>query len=217
MLVAACVARMIPWPGWDIEKREAARWSFWPLLPAAGVLAAALAYGTYRTHEAVPGAAEEPVRVALIQGSLDTVFDITPERIEQTFTQYGQLTSQVRKAERQLDLIVWPESMFPLPELKIDEPLAPPPGVDMSTEQFRERIVEGNTQFTSALEGLAGLAKGNAPGAGETRVVIGTNTVVYGDGPMQIHNSAILADPQGGIAGRYYKMHGVMCGEYMPL
>ena len=65
MLVAACLARMLP--------LAEQRWTWWPAGVAAAVVAATLGYGNYRLHETPPKASRQPLRVALIQGSLDTV------------------------------------------------------------------------------------------------------------------------------------------------
>ena len=61
MFVAAAVARCLPCDG--------RRWSIWPVLPAARLLAAALLYGHVRTSNepGLPGP-----RIALVQGSIDT-------------------------------------------------------------------------------------------------------------------------------------------------
>ena len=61
-------------------------------------------------NAAVPA---EPVRVALIQGSLDTC--LTSDRVDETFAHYGRLTSEAREANSRLDLVIWPESMFAVP------------------------------------------------------------------------------------------------------
>ena len=61
-------------PGADGALRRQ-RWAFWPMAPAAAVLAAALVYGQFRTA----GQYTEPGgRVALIQGSIDTQMKSDP-------------------------------------------------------------------------------------------------------------------------------------------
>lgn len=197
------------------------------LVAAIGVIALALGYGYFRMRQGEPATIGQPVRVALIQGSLDTVFDVTPERVQETFQQYGELTRQVREAESDLDLVVWPESMFPIPERLIEEPLHSPPGSDLPPESVRELIVANNKHFESAVRDLAVAvqpssrqqrelaSRGEAqPG---TYAVISTNTIQYGPYVPRLYNGAVLVGPQGEVVGRYNKMHAVMCGEYMPL
>ncbi len=55
MFVAACLARMVPIDG---DRR-----AYWPLLPAAGLLGAVLAYGHLRVGE--PPAGGQPPRAKL--------------------------------------------------------------------------------------------------------------------------------------------------------
>ena len=110
-LVAASVTRMMPLAG---STRAA-----WPIVPAALVFAVPLAYGTWLTsgEHTRPGAT-----VALIQGTVDTTFDDEPGKDRRVMSQYGKLTRQAfeRRSRDQrnepalpdIDLIVWPESMF---------------------------------------------------------------------------------------------------------
>jgi len=104
MFVAACLARAMPC--------DAARWRAWPLLPAAALLAAALAYGHLRTSR--PGEQFEPIaRIALIQGSIDIQMGGDRELLARIDEQYGDLSRQALRKYGRVDLVVWPESMFP--------------------------------------------------------------------------------------------------------
>jgi apolipoprotein N-acyltransferase len=49
-----------------------------------------------------------------------------------------------------------------------------------------------------------------------TTWVFGTTTWRIGDDQSQRYNAALLVGPQGDIRGRYYKMHPVIFGEYVP-
>jgi apolipoprotein N-acyltransferase len=222
VLVAAGLADLMPIAG-ELSGAWSRRWK--PLGIAAAVMGVALGYGFYRLNEdsAPEDGGDRPVRVGLIQGSLDTVFDVTPERIQETFEQYGDLTRQVRAQESHLDLVVWPESMFPIPERVLEEPLHSPPGSDIPPENLRQLLVEGNKHFEGAVAQLNELVQpkpsaggGDADQSG-TYAVLGTNTIEYGPYAPRLRNAALLIEPSGQIAGRYYKMHAVMCGEYLPL
>jgi len=212
MLVAACLARMLPLAG--------QRWTFWPAGLAAATLAAVLAYGHYRLGETPPKAAREPVRVALIQGSLDTVFDVS--RVDETFQHYGRLTSEARAANPRLDLVIWPESMFAIAEVVAEEPVNAAAGDDPAAKTLEKQLAAYEGQFRAVLAGET--ARANIVGiAGErqptpTLLMFGTNRHVIGpDGAVRhSYNAALLADPEGQVIGRYYKMHPVMFGEYIP-
>ena len=73
MFVAACLARMLPC--------DARGWAFWPLLPAAGLVAVVLVYGHLRTAnvETDPG-----LKIALIQGNIDVQLDSPDDIRERT-------------------------------------------------------------------------------------------------------------------------------------
>ena len=49
-----------------------------------------------------------------------------------------------------------------------------------------------------------------------THWLLGTTTWQFGDYPPRRYNAALLVDHQGAITARYYKMHPVIFGEYVP-
>jgi apolipoprotein N-acyltransferase len=205
MLVAACLTR-IAW--------HPRRW--WPMLPAGAAIAATLLYGQWRISQTPPGSEGPTAQVALIQGSLDTVFEeMTKERFRDTFDHYRMLTEQAVKKQPNLDLVLWPESMFVFPETMIEEPLGSQNGVP--PDDGRVHLEELRDSFRRMLAHEAALANANTdPNHRGTKLLIGTNSVVYGDGTTRHYNSALLADKTGNVVGRYYKAHPVMFGEYVP-
>ena len=106
MLVAACVVRMLP--------LEGRRLSFWPLVPAAVTLARGAGVWTF-AHGGRPPAAG--LKVALIQGSIDTEMKADPAQVQHIHDQYLALTHQAVHEHADLDLVVWPETMFREPLL----------------------------------------------------------------------------------------------------
>jgi apolipoprotein N-acyltransferase len=219
MLVAASLARMIPCgagvsPAWRYL-------SLWPLIPAAAALAATIAYGSWRLNQTPPAHDRPAVSIAMIQGSLDTKFlppEKIPEQIATTFQQYGSLTSIATADKQNLDLVIWPESMFMIPERIIEEPLAELPQTGLSAAEMRERLIELQREFHAILASEAARANANTqPAHRGTLLLVGTNTAVYGPDGLDSYNTALLADREGKIVGRYHKTHAVMFGEYIPL
>jgi apolipoprotein N-acyltransferase len=211
MLAIACLVRMLPLAG--------QRWTLWPASVAAAALVTSVGYGTYRLNQTPPQSNREPLRVALIQGSLDTQFGV--DRIDETFEHYGRLTAKARATNDRLDLVIWPESMFAVPERLVEPPLAPAPGEDVSPEQLAKRIGSYGPQFQSVLAAEAAraniVATDGTRQATPTMLLVGTSTLVYGPGQARrVYNAALLADPDGQVVSRYYKAHAVMFGEYVP-
>ena len=91
VLVAACVVECLPW-----GRRE---WRWSPALVALAALACTGAYGYYRLRPPSPPPVNEaPLKVALLQGSFDKVFEYDPQRNIDTFQHYLALAEQARDA-----------------------------------------------------------------------------------------------------------------------
>ena len=204
MLVAACLARMGPCG----EERRC----FWPLVPAAVVLAAVLGYGHWRTEgggKAPDDGAKRIVNVALIQGSIDADWKSDSEKTARIFKEYFELSQEASQtAAGQLDLIVWPETMLPHALLVLADDFSgptsqAPTGSERSVEEILADTPRLIAQMVEQLE---------AP------LLLGVETRRYhNEDDADRLNSAVLAGRQGQIVGRYDKLHLVMFGEYVPL
>ena len=223
-IVAAATAQMLPAAWLGREGDDPRRWSLWPALPAAACVAGALVYGYYRLRETPPRASEPPLRVALIQGSLDTVFDVSEvehrKRVAQTFEHYGELTDEAVRKAGKLDLVIWPESMFAVPEVRVEGRPQAPQGVEISQDLLQEQLAGVEQSFAREVQGWAARINSShpagAPTTDGTYFLFGSNTFQYGPYKFKLFNAALLADAQGRIADRYYKVHPVMFGEYIP-
>ena len=206
VLVAACLMTIAP-----ASERG---WRWWPAIPLVAALTATLAYGHYRLNQVAPAAgSQRPVRVALVQGSIDTQFDDDPDHAFELMEQYSSLTEQALNKFDQLDLVMWPESMFPVYDVLIDgdnpqlEPSLQLSIVLDNQMAFQQLVNNGIRRLNTTA---------SAAGGANTSWLIGTTTWRFGDHPPRRMNSAILVDPQGEVTSRYYKMHPVMFGEYVP-
>lgn len=192
MLVAAAIACVRPWDG---QRR-----AWWPVLPAGVALVAALVYGQWRLNEQP---AEPGPRVALIQGSIDIDMKHDPTQSQRIFDEYFDLSSKAVRERRNLDLIVWPETMFRYPWFTFEDGYVPPPDTITAAEAMdRSRRAVTNTVEPLGLPLLLGIdtVHGLADGAEPLR-----------------YNTALFLDPTGKLLGRYDKCHPVMFGEYIPL
>lgn len=193
MFVAACLARAFFGPG--------RRVAMWPLPLAAVAIAAAVGYGLARR---VPPAEEPPLRVALIQGSINTEIKSDPQRHQRMLQQYQDLS--LRAADLQPDLLVWPETMYPYALTHLTAEPALPPDATYTLNDLRDY----DRQVRDELQALARLVKAPVLMGIEVRQPHAAGTARF--------NSAVLVDPQQPIdtAHRYDKVHLVMFGEYVP-
>lgn len=197
MLAAASLARMLPWAG--------QRTALWPLIPLVAAVAIPVLYGQQRlAHEPfAPGP-----KVALIQGSIDTTFDDDPGRSNRVMKEYVGLTDAALNSRRMpegghdVDLVVWPESMFRYPLLTYDEDYREPE----DAEWTKEKAVE-NTRAA-----LARLARWTG-----TTILVGLSREHLSNQRNQRWNSSVFVDRDGAVLSHYDKMHLVMFGEYVPL
>ena len=192
MCVAACLARMVPCDG--------RRWTVWPLIPTAALLAAALLYGHVRMGTT---ASKAGPRIALVQGSIDIqLLDDRSARENQStrvWTDYYRLSRQAVEQHPNLDLLVWPETMFPVPLVSFaaDPPRSPSLELSQAVERGPSALAE--TAHTL-----------NVP------LLLGVNRWEVGADVERCFNAAVYVGREGRLLGCYDKMHLVMFGEYVP-
>ncbi len=192
VLASAAVAQALPLRG-----ERAARW---PLLVGAAALGATLLYGHARLAEE---SAQPGPRVALIQGSIDADWKADPGKSQRIFDEYFGLSRQaVAASDGQLDLIVWPETMYRQALYGVAQDFEPPADLARSYHEADENT---RSHIASMAEAL------------KTPLLLGLDAVeLTADGPAAF-NSAVGVTEDGKIVGLYRKMHRVMFGEYVPL
>jgi apolipoprotein N-acyltransferase len=195
MFVAACLARILPLEG---QPR-----AFWPLVPAAALLAGLLFYG-HATSSSTPTTLGP--KVALIQGSIDTTLKADPNEVGQVHAQYIGLTQEALTAQPDIDLIVWPETMCRATLIECPADARPGTGGDWRTiSDMRLRAADSRGELHRFSEAIG------------KRMLLGVDTYEYGvSGAGTRYNSAVWVDPGQGVVDRYDKMHPVMFGEYVP-
>ena len=202
MFVAACIARMLP-----VDDQ---RWTFWPLLAAVALLAVTLAYGTWRTS----GDHTEPgLRVALIQGSIDSKLKSEPGSRDRVHQQYIGLTEEAlrlgRESGRPVDLIIWPETMWRDPWYTFDADAHKPDVYkDWTQQQFLTALKYQAPESHRELSEL--VRRWGVP------AIIGVDRQHFGRDRMRFYNTAALFSADGQIVDHYGKRHLVMFGEYVP-
>ena len=168
--------------------------------------------------EAAADRSRPPLRIALVQESLDTVFDGDPERSVEMFRKYRDATRALCEQDSDLDLVVWPESAFTanIPDQLLDDAaeLNPPPGFEDRRHEYQEFVKARSAEGPRKAASVARVV--NPQETGRAFLIAGSDTIDYRAEPYRIYNSALLVNPQGDVAGRYFKQHPVMFGEYVP-
>lgn len=206
MFAAACLARMLPC--------QPARWAAWPVVPLAGVLGAVLVYG----HVRVCGPGAEPLaRVALIQGSIDIEMKYDPAMREQIQEHYLDLSRRAVAQYGEVDLVVWPETMFRETLIAFDPDARMPDSWRSQAPQFRD---DSQADFQRALAQASARSRAAMGALARelgSALLLGVDAQVFrADGP-KFYNSAAFVGPDGQLLGRYDKIHRVLFGEYVPL
>ncbi len=216
--LVSCLVMAVPLAAasacWGVSSRLArVGWG----LVAAALLAGQVGYGWWRLGS-LPGRPEKedkPVRVALIQGSIDTDFGADPTRPQRMMEQYSRLTYEALRKHGPVDLVVWPESMFPLDAVVLDSD-AP----TLAEGYVRTDLVASQQQFDRLVRRLVqGIQSTPGPDGrirGGTWLLLGAVVWHFDERESRRYNSALLFDPTGRLRARYDKMHPVLFGEYVP-
>lgn len=193
--VGACLAQCMPSNG----RR---RFTPWPLAVAGSLLAAAIGYGTRAVthHQAPPG----PV-IALVQAPIKTEVKHDPAKKEEILRQYLDLSLIAVREHPEIELVIWPETMFRDSLLTWTTDVAPPTDADWNIDDLRLAAERVERTIATVARQI------------DRDWIVGTDVLEFGPGRMNVFNSALLVDRQGRLRARYDKMHPVMFGEYIPL
>jgi len=203
------------------------------LVHAASILlmvALTLTYGYQQLGRTYSNMSKQTT-VGLIQGSINTQFELTPEqyseknkRQQQSYIQQSKLA---RQANENLSLLVWPESMYPFgptyftdpqPASKIYKP-QDQYFADIDDTKFRQHVAIVQDNLRRVNQDLLALLNSNSTVSANNGIHLIAGTDIHDlsvvDTPT--YNSAILFRPDGKVRDIYRKSHLVMFGEYIPL
>lgn len=154
------------------------------------------------------------LRIALIQESIDTIFEFNEQRNVDAFERYLKRSIEACGGEQPLAAIVWPESMFTenTPEFLFEEREGTPREL-----RARQAAFQRKAQFVAAMLREAHERRHAENTPPPPVLIAGTVTVVFDQTSTHEFNSALLFDREGRVSDRYYKRHLVMFGEYIPL
>ncbi len=156
-----------------------------PLAMGGLVLGVSLLYGQWRLSRFVSGQVKQSIRVALIQGSEDIRLEDSEEKRERIHRHYLELAFRAARSYRDLDIMVWPETVYG--GLLIDHedsPAIPAAWSErgMTPERFKEQIGKAREHSEKALVALA--ENLGCP------LLVGVETISYTRQGPRIFNSA---------------------------
>jgi len=156
-----------------------------PLMAAGVVVGAVVVYGHYRlvVHAATPQTST--VRVALIQGSQDIRLEDGEEKRERIHRHYLELAFLAARQYRDLDLMVWPETVYGGLLIDADSHPAVPPewrAKGKTDHEFVDQLVAAKRSSQAAMERLASQLA--------SRLILGVETVAYTGSGIRYYNSA---------------------------
>ena len=184
------------------------RWAWGQAAGVAVVAAAVMVYGNARLGS---GGFVDGPRVALLQTNFPQILGNGP-RFDVVIQTMDGLLAKALKASPPPDLIVWPETSYPIGVVKIDPALTESEFAALARRLDPESKPED--WWDRQARGLADL-HGIADSA-QVPMVVGTATYDFAPGGVDRYNSAVLFRPGISEATDYHKQTLVPFGEYIP-
>ncbi len=191
-------------------------------------------YWEFQAGQELEQDAEPLLKVALIQEVAETRFEYNPARAHGSWTRYADLTSRTGKDHPDLDLVVWPESVY-TPESpffdwdggRLPESFAKyagdPQTVYQDSKYFHElsRRKLRDMQFIAAGGDREFYSKLNREevepeDAQVPALLMGISLWQLRDNKFERYNSAVFQPKDNSEAMFYSKRYLVMFGEYIP-
>lgn len=197
------------------------------------VVATIFSIALYYQGRSIEANGKPLLKVGLIQENAETRFEINEERAANSYARYRDLTAQAGKANPDLDLLVWPESIYSLRFVYFDwdgQPLpnAYAPFVGEMRTAFEDakaiqRMHIGNVRQLQRIAGGGGLPNMNPPAQSANAAPPNLPALLLGASLHRIrktgfhaYNSAVFQPKNAGPIEFYDKRKLVMFGEYIP-
>lgn len=211
MLVAACLTNVLMG---DIPaaKRDYLQATLLRVFPGLLLLGATVVYGigVSQTNFTGYNRSERTARAAIIQGNTLADWKGDADKQQRIMQEYLDLsllavTQSKENDDREVDLIIWPETSFRQTLATVAKGYQPPP----------ERVHE--SYLVAGQRDLAEFVRqtGAAILTGIDRVHLYADE--DGEPAFEAYNSSVLMNRQQQIVGTYDKMHRVPFGEFIPL
>jgi apolipoprotein N-acyltransferase len=183
---------------------------------ASAYLIATLGYGTFRLSEET---GKPLATFLLLQRNEEVEYLQSQGRELEIFESYAeQAIAAVRRSNRPIDAVVWPESMFSggAAWMFADDDVVVPAEAMMSAEEFATGIRDQRDYIEQRSGTIGRMMIDGAKQTSPPVMIAGCGVIRYGETPAA-YSGVLHVDPNGKVASWYGKMHLVMFGEYIPL
>ncbi len=199
-----------------VKKRWTAKESMPAWAFAFALTAATIVYGQFRLQQAV---GPPLATFALIQRNEPVEYDQDRQREVEIFQGYfEQSIEALKKAGREVHVVVWPESMFSggAPLRVADSDAVAPESMNMSPRELQADVAQWHKLFLDRASYVqTALAAAQTPNA-RPDLIVGCGVIHFAKTP-NIHSGIVHLADDGSIAQWYGKTHLVMFGEYVPI
>lgn len=221
-MVSGCLVEFVParlFVRWGLADAESDILTVPPpkqkrsILVCVGLVLLTCLYGFNRMQPLTKN--EGPV-VAAIQGNFTPELKHDSDKWMKMVNDHDLLTRTAASLNPQL--IVWPETMFPVPDQIVGEGVTDDDLISILPMQGRAtNKVLVQEEIARWHSGRARELLVNRSQVCGSAMLVGLLTEVAEGGKRSRYNSAAFVDPDRGYVGRYDKSHRVIFGEYIPL
>ena len=188
---------------------------------SACVAAAAMLVGTLTYGAIQCGDPKGPplATFALIQRNEPVEYEQDMDRAVEMFQNYAdQSVQSLREAERPVDAVVWPESMFSggAPWMTADPQATVPAWLEMSPSELQANVRQRSSLYLDRARYIQSTLAAVQGSATLPHLVVGCGVVHYSDLP-QVFSGVVHVSSDSQVADWYGKTHLVMFGEYVPI
>jgi apolipoprotein N-acyltransferase len=162
-----------------------------------------VAYGVVRPKQIEDG--PRHIKIALIQGSFDSEIKSDPGKPQSIYQTYLRLSEQAVAADPSVQLVVWPETMFPFPYWQWTEGFNYRFGPEWGPEEIQKMGLFTRDTILATAKSL------------KRPLLLGLSAAEFAGDRMLSYNSALFVSAEGKPEMRYDKQHRVIFGEFTPL
>jgi apolipoprotein N-acyltransferase len=159
-------------------------------------------------------------RFLLIQGNMPTLFDATPELLQQGWIDYLETTRRALAEisdPTSIDVVLWPESIFGGvgPYMLWDQGPTVPKELGLDREQLESAFSNLQNAHEAKLDRLREVIGAANP---SPNFLVGTDVIAIRNGRYDRYNAALWIGKDSDVSADFYaKQHLVMFGEYIPV